>query len=148
MRSRGMKWMVHVPLLRETRMHKTIGWENQNLRDNLEDLAIDRSILKWILKTHGGAVWAGVIWLNTGTYIGVFEHGNKYCYIRRCDGVQSGRATDCSPDTLPSICTVEDTRWRPRQTTNYLPKLGKVCHIRKMLLRSIWHAFKYNILVK
>ena len=63
-----------------------------------------------MLKTQGGAVWAGVIWLKTGMCVGVFEHGNKHCCLQKCDDVQSRRTTDCSADTASSVFTDEDTR--------------------------------------
>jgi hypothetical protein len=35
--------------------------------DHLEDLGLDRIILKWILKDQTEGMWTGFIWLRIGT---------------------------------------------------------------------------------
>jgi hypothetical protein len=37
-------------------------------RNNYKNLDVDgRTILKWILEEHDGAVWSGLIWFRIGT---------------------------------------------------------------------------------
>jgi hypothetical protein len=44
-------------------------WENLRKRDQLEDPVVDnvRIILIWIFRKWDVGIWAGVIWLRTGT---------------------------------------------------------------------------------
>jgi len=110
-----MKLVEHVPLLGQTRNAQKDVLENQDLRENWEDLDVDMTISKWMLKIEGGAAWAGVIWLKTGTCVGVFEHGNKHCCLQRCDDVQSGKTTDCSADIVSFILLGENQDKVPSQ---------------------------------
>jgi hypothetical protein len=53
-------------------MNMGYWWENQKERDHAEDKDVGGwIILKWILERMNGVVWFRLIWLGTGTSVGL-----------------------------------------------------------------------------
>ena len=46
-------------------------WGDLSERDRLEDLSIDRIILKWIFRKWDGEAWTGLVCLRIGTGLGL-----------------------------------------------------------------------------
>jgi hypothetical protein len=46
-------------------------WGDQRGRGHLEDVGIDRIILKWILRKSVEVAWTGIIWLRIDACCGV-----------------------------------------------------------------------------
>jgi hypothetical protein len=54
-------------------MHTKFWIEDVKTDRPFEDLSqMGRTLLKWILRTYGRRMWAGFIWLQTGTSGGLF----------------------------------------------------------------------------
>ena len=62
--------MQHVQ--EEGEVHTEFWWGNPRERDHLEGPDIDgKTILKWIFKKWNEGAWTGMIWLKTGTGVGL-----------------------------------------------------------------------------
>ena len=48
-------------------MHTGIWWRDLIEINHLEDLGVNRIILKWIFKKYGEEAYNGLLWLRTGT---------------------------------------------------------------------------------
>jgi len=71
-KSRRMRWLGHLVLMRKKRMHT--GYRRVNLKEgeHLEYLGIDGTIiLKLLLKKYCDGVWSGLVWLRMGISFGL-----------------------------------------------------------------------------
>jgi hypothetical protein len=67
-KSKMIRWVVHVARTEEMRNAYNIFVGNPKGTDHLEDKGVDgKIILQWIVRRHGGKVWAGCICLRIGT---------------------------------------------------------------------------------
>jgi hypothetical protein len=71
-KSRRMRWAVHVACMGEGRNVYRVSWESPKGGVHLEDQGVDgRMGLEWILRRLVGGVWSGFTWLRIGTVGGL-----------------------------------------------------------------------------
>jgi hypothetical protein len=73
MKLKRMRWAGHVESMWEMKCVKNCAWNPVKGRDNLEDLGVDGMMVKCMSGKLISEVWAGFIWLRTGTGAGSYE---------------------------------------------------------------------------
>jgi hypothetical protein len=67
-KSRRMRWAVHVALMGKRGGAYRVWWGNLRKRDYLEDADVNgRIILRWIFRKWNVGSWTGLVWLSIGT---------------------------------------------------------------------------------
>jgi len=66
-KSRRMRWAVHVARMGRGEVYTGFWWGNLRERDHLKDPGVDgRIILRWIFRKWDGEEWTGSSWLRIG----------------------------------------------------------------------------------